>query len=283
MNRSERAAPRPANVAAILREVEAIQTDRRIRTARGVFFIEGVRNFVQAIDNGFVFDRIIFSERLLTAPLARKLVRRCRRCGVACTNLSPEQFRTVSLSRRASGVAAIVKQRWLNLEDIPPDKGLCWVLLETVRSHGNLGTLIRSSNAVDGAGFVFVGKNIDPYAPAVIRSAMGALFQQTFVRTEWYDLQRWINHRKRVVIGAAPDGASDFHHFDFPRAPVLFLGEERKGLTPRQRDLCHHLVQIPMASGVDSLNLSVAGSLFLYEIYRARASGFSKSSRSADA
>lgn len=268
MDGREQADRRPADIAARLNDVAALQEDRGFRDARGLFFIEGVRNFVQAVDNGFAIECIIFSERLLTAPLVRKLVRRCRRSGVNGLNVSPEQFRRISHARRASGVAAIVRQRWAGLDDVSPEQGLCWVLLETVRSPGNLGTLIRSSEAFGGAGFVFIGSDADPYGPSVVRSAMGAIYRQPLVRTDWPALRRWIDHHNCAVIGATPSGAADLHRFDCPRAPLLFLGEERKGLTKRQKDLCRHFVRIPMERTVDSLNVGVAGSLLMYEIYR---------------
>ncbi len=270
MNSREQADRRSTDIAATLKDVAALQTDRGFRDTRGLFFIEGVRNFVQVVDNGFAIERIIFSEKLLTASLARKLVRQCRRSGVIALNVPPEQFRQISHTGRASGVAAIVRQRWASLSDISPEQGLCWVLLETVRSPGNLGTLIRSSNAVGGAGFMFIGDSVDPFAPAVVRSAMGAIYQQTFVRADWPALRRWIDHYKCPVIGATPAGVADMHRFEYPRGPLLFLGEERKGLTMQQKDLCRHFVRIPMERGVDSLNLGVAGSLLMYEIYRSQ-------------
>ena len=259
---------RPADFAAALKDVKALQTDRGFRDTRGTFFIEGVRNFVQLVDNGFAIECIIFSERLLTAPLARKLVRRCRRSGVHALRVTPEQFRQLPFSKRASGVAAIVRQRWANLNDVSPGQGLCWVLIETVRSPGNLGTLIRSAAAVGGAGFVFIGKYADPFDPAVVRSAMGAIYRQSFVRTDWRSLHHWIDQHQCQVIGAAPSGTADLHRFDFPKAPLIALGEERKGLTAQQQRLCCNLVRIPMQDGSDSLNLGVAGSLLMYEVYR---------------
>ncbi|MHC5540219.1 TrmH family RNA methyltransferase, partial [Singulisphaera rosea] len=68
-----------------------------------------------------------------------------------------------------------------------------------------------------------------------------------------------------------PGGSADLHRFHYPRPTILALGEERQGLSPTQRDLCTDLVRIPMVGAADSLNLGVAGSLLLYEVYRARA------------
>ncbi|MDZ8093903.1 MAG: RNA methyltransferase [Nostoc sp. DedQUE05] len=258
------------DVEATLTEVKRLQFDRAHRNASGLFYIEGVRNFVKVIDNGFDILAIAFSEKLLTAPLARKLVRQSRRSGIPCISLTPEQFRRISQSERASGVGAIVRQRWFKLRDISPQPDLCWVALETVRSPGNLGTLIRTSEAVGGAGFIFIKDSIDPFAPDVIRASMGSLFNQKFVRTSFSALRHWVQNHHCPVIGASPDGMSEFHQFNYPNSTLLFLGEERQGLTPEQRDLCQHLVRIPMVGAVDSLNLAVAGSLLMYEVYRSR-------------
>jgi RNA methyltransferase, TrmH family len=256
------------DVEATIAQAHRLCKDRAARDASGLFFIEGVRNFVRLVDNKFELATILFSEKLLTAPLARKLVRQLRRAGVATINLTPEKFRQISATERASGIAAIVKQRWSKLAAISPRDGLCWTALESVRSAGNLGTLIRTSEAVGGAGFILIGKHIDPFDPDVIRASMSGIFCQHFVRTSLPLLAEWLQRHDCQAIGASPDGMTDLHHFDYDRSTLLFLGAERQGLTPPQRDLCHHLVKIPMVGEADSLNLGVAGSLFLYEIKR---------------
>ncbi|MFN6558979.1 MAG: hypothetical protein RMY28_004130 [Nostoc sp. ChiSLP01] len=81
------------DVEATLTEIKRLQFDRAHRDASGLFYIEGVRNFVKVIDNGFDISAIAFSEKLLTAPLARKLVRQSRRSGTPCISLTPEQFK----------------------------------------------------------------------------------------------------------------------------------------------------------------------------------------------
>ena len=143
-------------------------------------------------------------------------------------------------------------------------------MLEAVRSEGNLGSLLRTSEAIGGAGFILVGPRIDPFAPAVVRASMGALFGQTFIRTNDHSLRNWVRRHRCRVIGASPDGSAELHRFDYPRPTILVLGEERQGLTTFQRGLCSDLVRIPMVGVADSLNLAVAGSLLLYEVYRAR-------------
>ena len=156
----------------------------------------------------------------------------------------------------------------LKIAPFSPHDGLCWVAIESVRSAGNLGTLIRTAEAVGGAGFILIGNRIDPFDPDVIRASMSGIFCQQLVRSSLPQLSNWLQHHDCHAIGASPDGSIDLHQFQFPRSTLLFLGAERQGLTPQQRDLCHDLVGIPMVGEADSLNLGVAGSLFLYEIKR---------------
>jgi TrmH family RNA methyltransferase len=253
-----------------LEEIGRLQADRAHRDARRTFFVEGVRNVVHAIESGFHIETLVYSEKLVIVPIARRLVRDRCRSGTPTLHVSPEAFRQVSATPRASGVGAVVAQRWSPLHGSSPRAGLCWVVLEAVRSEGNLGSLIRTSEAIGGAGFILVGPRIDPFAPAVVRASMGALFRQTLIRTNERSLRNWVRRHRCRVIGASPDGSADLHRFDYPRPTILVLGEERRGLTPLQRDLCSDFVRIPMVGVADSLNLAVAGSLLLYEVYRAR-------------
>jgi TrmH family RNA methyltransferase len=259
---------RQINTTPTLARILRLQDDRRYRDRHGLFFVEGVRNFVQAVDYGFQLEALVYSERLLIKPLARKLVRRLKRAGVPYAPVSPEQFRSVSRTERASGVAAIVRQRTRKLEDITPRNSECWTALGHVRSPGNLGTLIRTSAATGATGFILIGDSIDPFDPVLVRATMGALFRQTIVRTSAEQLRRWVQLHRLQVIGASPDGAVEYDRLRYRRPAVLILGDERAGLSDEQRSICHHIVRIPMADGNDSLNLSVAGSLLMYQVYR---------------
>jgi RNA methyltransferase, TrmH family len=139
------------DVNSTLTQIQNLKRDRSYRDTNRLFYIEGVRNFIQAIDNNFAIATIIYSEKLLTAPVARKLVRQSRRSGIHTISITPEQFRSISSTEKASGIGAIVHQNWLRLQDVSPNADRSWFVLETVRNAGNLGTLIRTSEALGGA------------------------------------------------------------------------------------------------------------------------------------
>ncbi|MEM7335754.1 MAG: RNA methyltransferase [Chloroflexota bacterium] len=248
--------------------VQKLQTSHRFRNRHGAFFVEGVRNFIQAVENGFSILTIVHSNKLLTAPLARKFVRQLRRTGTPTVNLSPEQFRQFSRTPRASGIGAIVQERWTPLQKASPTEGLCWIILSKIQSSGNFGTLIRTSEAIGGAGFIILNSSVDPYAWGTVRASMSAIFKQRFIRTNISQLEHWAKRFHVEIIGTSPHGDSNFHHFNFSMGTLLFLGEEKKGLSDREKSICSQLVRIPMVGEADSLNLGVAGSLMMYEVYR---------------
>lgn len=259
---------RQLEFAPVLAQVKKLQTDRRYRDGKGLFFAEGIRNFVEAVDHNFPIDTIIYSEKLLISPIARKFVRRLKRNGTPFARVTPEQFRAVSQTERASGIATIFRQQIHQLNQINPEKHICWTVLSYIRSHGNLGTLIRTSAAIGAGGFILLGDAIDVFDPNVVRPTMGAIFKQEFVRTNLKDFQKWIKYNKLQAVGASPNGSADYHKIRYSSPTILMLGNERSGLTSDEKSICTELVKIPMVAGMDSLNVAVAGSLLLYEIFR---------------
>ena len=270
MKDEHRADYRQLDAALTLTRIRKLQADRRYRDQHRLFFIEGVRNFVETVDQGFPIETLLYSEKLLTAPLARKFVRQLKRAGVPFARVSPEAFRSISRAEHASGIGAILRQRIQALEHIQPDQFSCWTVLSHVQSLGNFGTLLRTSAAIGASGFILLGHQIDPYEPVVVRATMGALFKQTLVRTNVERFRDWIETHRLAVIGASPDGVVEYDQVRYTRPTVLLLGNERSGLTEEQRSLCQQIVRIPMVSGTDSLNLAVAGSLLLYAVFRSK-------------
>lgn len=260
---------RQLEVVPVIGKIKKLQIDRRYRDRKGLFFVEGIRNFVQAVDHGYSIDTLIYSEKLLISPMARKIVRKLKRAGVPFARVTPEQFRIISRTERASGVAAIVRQRVWRLEQIKPGEQICWIALSDIRSVGNLGTLVRTAAAVGAAGFILLGNHIDPFDPNLVRASMGAIFTQTIVRTSLEQFRCWIKAHNIQVVGASPNGQVDYDQISYTPPTILMLGHERSGLTSAQQSICQQLVRIPMSAGMDSLNVAVAGSLLLYELFRA--------------
>ncbi|MCZ6836408.1 MAG: hypothetical protein O7G85_11595 [Planctomycetota bacterium] len=97
---------------------------------------------------------------------------------------------------------------------------------------------------------------------------MGAHFRQAFIRCDHATFRTWVSHHQGRVTGACPSASLEYHAAHYPPGTILMIGDERQGLSPRQRDCCDQLVRIPMQATTDSLNLAVASSVLLYEVWR---------------
>ena len=248
--------------------IRSLSADRRARETSECFFVEGIRNFITALDHGWSVQTLVYSERLLIAPLARKWVRRLKRANTPYCRVTPEQFRSISGATRASGVGAILRQKTVGLDQVSTPDHACWMAVGQIRTPGNLGTLIRTACAAGAAGFFFVGDSADAFHPQSVRASMGSIFGLPLIRTNLADLRQWTQKHGVQVIGASPDGEVLFSRAHYGARVMLMIGEERRGLTSGQRALCDQLVRIPMQDNLDSLNAAVAGSLLLYEVLR---------------
>ncbi|HEX3659075.1 MAG TPA: RNA methyltransferase [Pirellulales bacterium] len=242
----------------------------RTRRVEGCFWIEGVRSFVQACDAKLAVDTVVFSPILLKSPLVEKLVRRQAAAGAARVRVSPEQFRTICTTPRASGIGAIVRQTWMPLAQADPSHGLCWLIVEAIRSPGNLGTILRTADACSVGGIIFVGPQCDPFDPTVLRASMGGICHLPLVRTTHEELGRWAQRHPVSFVGLSPDAECPWTETPITGPLGLVIGEEREGLSSRLRTLCHTLVSLPMAGHADSLNVGVATGVMLYEMVRRR-------------
>lgn len=252
-----------------IRRLRALQT-RVGRAESGEFLIEGVRPLAEAVKLGVRIEKLIVVPKLLEGCPAEKLVKQLRIKGVPCLGMLPEVYYSFSQAEEPQGVAAIVRQRWESLETVRPGQGLCWVVAEAVQSPGNLGTIIRTCEAVGGAGLILLGNGADPYDPATVRASMGALFGIRLVRSSAALFAEWKVRRQVTLVGTSPSAHEDYQAIAYPRPTMILMGCERKGVTAEVMGLCDRQVQIPMVGRSDSLNVGVATSLMLYELFNQR-------------
>jgi RNA methyltransferase, TrmH family len=243
---------------------------RTVRDSQGLFWIEGIRHFIQAYDARFSFDTVIYSPILLKSSLAEMLIRRLGAESVDRVRIRPEQFRPISKAERASGIGAIVRQQWTPIEHADAARGLCWIVIEDLRSPGNMGTILRTAEAVGAAGVIFIGTLCDPFDPAVLRASMGGLFHLSLVRTTRQGLQTWIQANDVQLVGLSPEAQRLWTDFPASGAIALAVGEERAGLSPELRGMCQTTVRLPMTGRADSLNAGVSAGVMMYELMRRR-------------
>jgi TrmH family RNA methyltransferase len=245
---------------------------RDSRERSGLYYAEGLRFVYQAVEHHAGLEALVVCHKLLTSTSAQRLVRHQRRCGVPILDVSPRVLHELTLVEDPQGIGAVVRQRWESLEHITPGNELCWIALQTVRSAGNLGTILRTADAVGSAGLILLGNAVDPYAPAAVRATMGALHTQRMARTTVAALARWKQRHHCELIGTSPTAPTDYSRLAYQARTVLLMGDERRGLPPELVALCDHIVRIPMVGDSDSLNLGVATGVMLYELFNQRRS-----------
>lgn len=244
--------------------------ERKERQAVGSFYVEGLRIVAEAVQQGADLELLVVAPQLLTSDFAREIVEAAENRGAPVLRVSPEVFAGISLKEGPAGLAAVVRQRWTALQDARPEAGRTWIALDAVADPGNLGTILRTHDAVDGVGVILLDNSTDPYDPTAIRASMGAVFTQRLVKTGVAEFADWKRATGASVIGTSDKASADYHAFRYPEAPVILMGSERQGLHEAALHLCDTVVSIPMLGSSDSLNLAVATGVVLYEVLNQR-------------
>lgn len=240
---------------------------RKEREERGLCFVEGIRQVAEALASDVVVQLIIAPD-LLTSAFARELVERQRAAGTQILEVSRELFASLSQKEGPQGLAAVARQRWTSLAAARLDAPPGWVALVEPADPGNLGTIVRTADAVGAAGIMLIGPSADPYDPAALRASMGAAFTVPMLRCSWEQFAAWKAETGAYVLGTADSAPAHFQTIAYPQPLVLLMGSERHGLSAEQQALCDQFVSIPMRGRADSLNLAVATGVMLYELLR---------------
>jgi TrmH family RNA methyltransferase len=240
---------------------------RKERERTGSFFVEGIRLVGEAVEQGAKLELCVVAPELLTSGFGQDLVRRLRDEGIPCLEVTSGVFRSISGKQGPQGIGAVVEQRWESLEQVELSSELCWVAIDAVQDPGNLGTALRTSDAVGGAGVILLGPATDPHDPAALRASMGAIFSQRLVRASFEQFAEWTQEHGYLVVGTSNAADLDYRAVGYYPPLVLLMGSEREGLGPEQQALCDLVVRIPMVGRSDSLNLAVATGVMLYEIF----------------
>ncbi len=252
--------------------VRALLADRALRDRTRLAYVEGVRFVHRAVATRTRLLALVRCASLLRSPSGQRLVREQKRAGTPVIDVDEASFRGCSLLGAPQGIGAIAHVPEASLHrPFAPSRPL-FVVVEAIRSPGNLGTILRTASAAGATGVVVLG-DADPLDPKCVRSSMGGLFDLRLVRSDARDVAAWKRRRGGVVIGASSDARTCHRDVSWTGPTMLMLGCERRGLSAEQRALCDRVVRIPMRAGVDSLNVSAAAAVLLYEAQRQRSRG----------
>lgn len=246
-----------------IKQARALAT-RKGRDESGLFLIEGIRHVAEALQADFPLQSIFFAPELLRSEFAHNLIAQAAAQDVEIFQTPAEIFTTLAEKDSPQGIVAIAYQRPLPLPALSPNTHPWVTAAITPQDPGNLGTILRTLDAVGANGLILLEGGADPWHPTSVRASMGALFWIPVVQTDWDTFAAWA--RGYHLYGTSARGTVDFRAVSYVQPAVLLLGSEREGLSQEQARTCETLIRLPMEGRVSSLNLAVAAGVALFEM-----------------
>ena len=246
--------------------------ERKRRRQSGLFLAEGTRIVTEALELGWVPEHLVFLEGRDDDRMISRLVRMAADHGSDIVMVSEPVLAKISRKDNPQMVVATFKEQYLEKDLVfdPERAGAdhVWVVLDRVRDPGNLGTILRTADAVAAQGVVLVGDCCDPFSVETVRASMGAVFNTPLVMMgeDEFIIRAKTYHGQ--ILGTALPASIDYRAPDWSGPMMLLMGNEQAGLTPELMDVATTLIRMPMLGRSDSLNLAVATGVALYEFRR---------------
>ena len=239
---------------------------RKEREATGLCIVEGITHVASALESNAPIDYLCYAPDLLTSPFAQEMIQRASLSGLTCYDVAADVFETVSDKENPSGIIAVVHKPKTNLQSLTPNPQSLFIALLSPQDPGNIGTILRTMDAVNASGLILVDGGADAYHPTAVRASMGALFSQKIVTSTFIELSDWTKTNRCCLIGTSAKANADYRNAKYSFPLILLMGNEQKGLSEEHVAICDHTVRLPMLGKVSSLNLAVAAGILLYEV-----------------
>ncbi len=246
-----------------VKQVRALRQHKQ-RQAEGLFVVEGLRHVGEAVEAGAALEYVLYAPELLHGDYADSLVADIRQRGLPLLSASADVMQSVTEKENPQGILAVAQQRLVPLRELSPANFAWGVAVVSPQDPGNVGTILRSIDAVGAGGLILLEGGVDLFHPGVVRASMGVLFRLPVCTASFEEFAGWRNEHGYHLYGSSARGNAEYDRVQYRKPAVLLLGSERQGLTDSQRQACDQLVQLPMMGKSTSLNLSVAAGVLLY-------------------
>ncbi len=251
-----------------IKEVRALK-ERKARAESGLFVVEGIRHVAEALEAGAPVEYLVYAPDLLASPFGRELVEAQRARRLPVHSVTAPVYATLSERENPTGLLAVVRQQRRRLADLSP-VNLGWgVAVVAPQDPGNVGTIVRTIDAVGASALLLLDSGVDPYHPTAVRASLGSLFWVPIASASFAEFAAWAKQDTYHVYGTSAHSATDYQAVAaYTRPAILLLGSEREGLSEEQRAVCEVVVKLPMRGKATSLNLAVAAGVMLYEMLK---------------
>ncbi len=255
------------------RVVEARKlAQRKHRQRQGRFLVEGLQILHMALDAGAHPMEVFYCEGQFAGSEAPALLNRFRRTGANLVAVAPHVMQTLSTRDTPQGIVATFALLETSLDALTLTGRDLVVVIDRLQDPGNLGTLIRTADAVGAAGVVLIEPCVDPFDPKTVRGTMGSLFNVPLARTsDVAGLFAWLRRNGLRSVGADPRLGQLWGDGLWAGGVALILGNEARGLSDDARPHVEAWARLPIVGRAESLNVAVAGGVLMYAWLRANA------------
>ncbi|HSG33381.1 MAG TPA: RNA methyltransferase [Sphingomonadaceae bacterium] len=240
--------------------------DKKHRRRERRFLAEGLRLLTDAREAGHVPEILVMSTTRDEHPLLAAIESAVEAEGGEIVECAPEILAKITGKDNPQAIAGVFAEFDTSLTALDRSASPIWLVAQELRDPGNLGTMLRTGDAVGAGGLILVDDCADPFSVEAVRASMGAVFTQRIAQARWSEFLPWLRSGEGQLVGASLREAVPYRGADY-RAPCFILvGNESRGLPRDYEDACDLRVTIPMLGKADSLNAAVAAAVLAYEV-----------------
>ncbi|MGQ7828567.1 TrmH family RNA methyltransferase [Altererythrobacter sp. Z27] len=243
--------------------------EKKHRKASGKFLAEGLRLLTDARECGHLPEMLVMASGRDPHPLLDALEREVLAAGGDVIETSPDILSKITGKANPQAVAGVFAEFDTSLAALNRGKAKIWLVAQALRDPGNLGTMLRTGDAVGAGGLILIDDCADPFSVEAVRASMGAIFTQQVAQARWEDFLPWLRAGEGQLVAASLRDAVPYRSAPY-RAPCFILvGNESQGLPEEYETASDLRVTMPMKGRADSLNAAVAGAVLAYEVLAA--------------
>lgn len=254
----------------LVKRIKRLHT-RGGRRKYGQYFIEGVRGVEQVLENGAPFNEIVYSSDVFQLNGGKALLERLQKLRIPIAEVSREIFTSIADTETPQYIMAVLKIPQWELDEILQRENLLLVIVDRIQDPGNLGTIIRTADAVGADGVILLKGTTDPYNPKSVRSTMGSIFSVPIIQQDNVDnLFGVLRKRGITIVATSLDSDVSYFELDYTGNTAIIIGSEAGGVSEEVSCKASISVKIPMLGKVESLNAAVACGVILYKALEQR-------------
>lgn len=249
-----------------IKSLVLLQEKSKARKQTGTFLIEGQREISLAIKGGYEIETVLFLPELVSESEINKLIQN----SFQIIEINKEVYQKLAYRDTTEGILAVARTKSLKLSDLKLSDNPLILVVESLEKPGNIGAVLRTADAANLDAVLIANPKSDLYNPNIVRSSVGCLFTNQIATGTSDEIISFLKEKKINFYSATLQNSTSYHTQNFTTPTALVVGTEATGLTQQWRDEATQNIIIPMQGEIDSMNVSVAAAILIFEAKRQR-------------